>query len=771
MAFGLTNEGSLPLPLRNMWRSRSWWAALAAILYVAAAALRVAPDARAVWAALGVGPLLLLLGWRATEPPARGVDRILPPARSAAKVVVAGAVLLLVALSAPPHPPFLAAQRLGSAMAAVGSLVSLAHVGSLGGIAAIRTQVRYHAAIFCALLWAAAVGAAGYAAVTPDPPAPFDGLGLAYLGVAASLGTTGVTLIAAFRLYAERRFELGVAERTAAALWLSLITVTLGVLAALMGVGEPEDVVPLATLVGSIAVTASAVSERPTLIAKVLRVAASVTLLCAPVVSVAVVVAFKAPTHAGAIMFAVTIVAALLGLVAPKLARRLAPERGLWMQVLDDALRAAKDPDPHQAVAAVLTVIRDGLGSDAGEAALYRLASQDRVTVDRAGYLHTELLEAPTGLIDVAAMQPERVVSTEALRYVQVHRPELRDVVAWLDLQQTGMTALVFDEDVCVGLLTWPAAGRSAPLSYEETRSARLLADHLGAVTGAAAQLARSRTRELEAENAMRDAERRVEQLGAVIERQARRQRALSEMLARPARIASYSPAAQTALTSAERLGETGEGVAIVGPPGVDPLPWAAVVHLASPRRDGTLLVVDAVLPGDQPIERWMTPTSSPFDAARDGTLVIVDPHALPLETQRYIGTQLPADTGLIVVLPAFEDSLESLDPHFVEHLGARTLTLPTLAERAEDLRALGLFKLSRMGARIRGRPYGLSLRAQALLNEHAWPGNEDELEAVLLRAALATGDDDVVQEDTLARVIGDALLDESGPHPKRTTG
>lgn len=771
MGFGLTRRGSLRWWFRFMWRSRSWWAALAAILYVGAAAFRVAPEARAVWAALGVGPLLLFVGWRATEPKPYGADRILPGARSAAKVVVTGTALVAVALLAPPHPPFVAAQRLGAAMAAVGSLVSLAHVGSLGGIAAIRTEVRYHAAIFCGLLFALSVGAAGYAVVIPEPAAPFDALGLAYSGVAVSLATAGVTLVAAFRLYAERRFELGVAERTAAALWLTLIALTLGVLAALMGVGEPEEVVPLATLGGTIAVTASAVSERPTLIAKVLRVTASLTLLCAPVVSVAVVLAYKAPTHAGAIMFAVTIVAALLGLAAPRLARRLAPERGLWMRVLDDAIRAAKDPDPQQAVAAVLSVIRDGLGTEAGEAALYRLASRDRVTVDRAGYLHTEQLEAPQGLIDVAALQPERVVSTEALRHVEVHRPELRDIVLWLDLRQTGMTALVFDEDVCVGLLTWPAAGRAAPLSYEETRAARLLADHLGAVTGAAAQLARSRTRELEAENAMREAELRVEELAAVIERQARRQRALSEMLARPARIASYSPAAQTALTAAERLGERGDGLAIVAPPGVDPLPWAAVVHLASPRRDGTLLVVDAALPGDQPIESWMTPSSSPFDAARDGTLVIVDPHALPVETQRYVGTQLPADTGLIVVLPALESSLASLDPHFVEHLGDRTLTLPTLAERAEDLRALSLFKLSRMGARIRGRPYGLSLHAQALLNEHAWPGNEDELDAVLLCAALATGDGDVVSADTLARVIGDALLDQSGPHPKRTTG
>jgi hypothetical protein len=747
---------------------------MAVILYVVLAALRAAPEDRGVWASMILGPLLVVLGWRFTQPPARGVDRIMPGARSAARVVVAGTALVVVARLAPELPPFLAADRIGMGLAAVGSLVALARVSSLGGVAATRSRVRYHAAIVCGLLWAAAAGAASYRALVSGGSPRLEPLSLDYLLVTASLGSAGLTLVAAFGIYAERRYELGVAERTAAALWLSLIALAIGVFAALMGVGEPERTVPLAAFAGALFVTLSAVSQRPTLIARFLRLAAALTMLCAPVVSVAVVVAYKAPTHAGLIMFCVTIAAALLGLVAPKLAARLAPERGLWLKVLDDAISAAKDPDPGQAITSVLTVIRDGLGTEAGQAALYRLASRDRVTVDRAGYLHTEELEVPVALIDITSEQPERVVSTEALRHVEVQRPELRNIVEWLDVHETGMTALVFDEEVCVGVLTWPAASRAAPLSYEETRAARLLADHLGAVTGAAAQLARSRARELEAEGATQDAESRVRELEHVIERQARRQRALSEMIARPARIASYSPAAQSATTRAERLGEGGRGVALVAPAGVDPLPWAAVIHLASPRRNGTLLVVDATLPADQPLERWRSPEVSPFEAARGGTLVIVDPQELPSETQRYVGTQLGDDTGLIVVLPSFENATSRLDEHLAERIDDR-LDLPRLADRAEDLRALALHKLSRIGARTRGRPVGLSLHAQELLNEHTWPGNEDELDAVLLRAALATEDGDVVQADTLRSVLGEALSPressprESGEH-KRVT-
>ena len=79
---------------------------------------------------------------------------------------------------------------------------------------------------------------------------------------------------------------------------------------------------------------------------------------------------------------------------------------------------------------------------------------------------------------------------------------------------------------------------------------------------------------------------------------------------------------------------------------------------------------------------------------------------------------------------------------------------MPALAERAEDLRALALHKLSRIGLRLRGEPYGITLQAQELLNEYGWPGNDAELDAVLLRAALAAGGDAITAEE-LAAVIG----------------
>ena len=747
-----------------MWRTRTLWLAMLAVLYLAAAGLRVESSSRLAWLALGLGPLVLLFGWRLAAPPARGADRTEPAARSAARLVATGVALGLVAELAPPGDAFVAAQRLGVGLACVGSLLALARVTSLGGVAERKLRPRYEAAVVAGSLWAAAVAAAALIVLVPAPPV--DPLTADYLAVGASLGSLALTVVAAFRLYAGRRYELGVAERAAAALWLAVLSLAVGVLAALMAVAEPEKVVPVATLVAAVSVTAASVSQQPTLISRTLRLAAAVTMLCAPLACVAVVVAYKAPTHAGLIMFVVTIGAALAGLAAPRLAHRLAPERGLWLETLAEATLAAKEPDPRQAITAVLTTIADRLGEAGGAACLYRLTSGDRASVDRARYLHIEEADFPPELVEIVSLEPHHVASTEALRHIEVRKPEVRKWVAWLDARGAGLVALVVDEEVTVGALLWPAAGRVAPLSYEEVEGARRLADHLGAVTGAAAQLARSRARELEAEHAVANAAAQVDELKGVIERQGARQRAHAEHLARPARVACYSPAAQSAALACERFGQQAESFALLAPPGVDAVCWAAIAHLTSERSAGTMLVVDATAPVEQPLEHWQDPSSSPLEVARGGTLVVLDAQALPVESQRYLGNTPLSDTLLVVVVTAEEGghlAKGRLEEHLAARLGERLLALPALLDRAEDLRALALHHLSRIGLRLRGQPMGIRIEAQQLLNEHGWPGNDAELAAVLLRAALAT-DADAVDADTLAEVLGDPDLRRSGP-------
>jgi DNA-binding NtrC family response regulator len=100
---------------------------------------------------------------------------------------------------------------------------------------------------------------------------------------------------------------------------------------------------------------------------------------------------------------------------------------------------------------------------------------------------------------------------------------------------------------------------------------------------------------------------------------------------------------------------------------------------------------------------------------------------------------------GLVVTVPRTIDALVAqgeMSERLADRLGDRAVALPALSARGEDLRALALEHLSRIGTRLRGRPFGLDLRALSAILEYPWPGNDAELGAVLLRAALAAEGD-----------------------------
>ena len=89
-------------------------------------------------------------------------------------------------------------------------------------------------------------------------------------------------------------------------------------------------------------------------------------------------------------------------------------------------------------------------------------------------------------------------------------------------------------------------------------------------------------------------------------------------------------------------------------------------------------------------------------------------------------------------------------------------MAIPPLAERAEDLRALVLDRLSRAGLRLRDEPLGIDAAALRLLSEHTWPGNEAELDDVLLRAAEVASGAAVTAADLAA--IGFRPIFEAAP-------
>ncbi|MCC6521777.1 MAG: hypothetical protein IT373_03875 [Polyangiaceae bacterium] len=763
------------------WRSLGLWIALGTVLYLGVAAYRVEPGRPLSLVALGLGPLAVLLGFALTAPPRTGLDGVRFEARGAARVTVLGAAVVLVASLAPETEAFVAARILGTGAACTAGLVAIVRTSSLGGMAAVPLRLHHlDAAVLAGLAWLVAAGLHVARALG------LQLYGSAYADlahVAAALASMGLGVVAAMRLYTLRRFELGIADRASSALWVCGLAATVAFTAGVARVAEPERLAPAVALAGALGLVGCAVARDVERVARALRLGAVVVMAAAPLVAAAVIAAYEWPTRAGLVSFGAAVIGALAGLFAPRLARALEPARGRWLRTLAEALRAAKEPEPTRAVPAVLCAIRDGLAGGARRvrsatpgdadgmtsgATLYRLASADRIVVDRADYPHVAAATVPERLVEVGSLEPYKLVTEGALRRAEVRRPELRALREWLRARHAAVAVLVMDDGMCVGVLLWPRAGRSAPLAVEEAVGFRRLADHLGAATSAAAQLARSRARELEAEHATELATARVETLASSLAREGERREELARQAALPVRVACYSAAAQTAVAAVERLGVDGRPFALVAQAGVDARPWAAAAHVASQRRQGPLHVVDGSHPDLHPLERWKDGERAPLCVARDGTLVLESPQELPLDTQRYLGvllgerleaspvTERRESVGIVVTVPTTVDALAAagrLDLHLADALGDRAVVLPALALRAEDLRALALYMLTRIGLRLRGAPLGLNLRAQALLNEHLWPGNDAELESVLTLAALEA-EGEVVGPEVLERAF-----------------
>lgn len=750
------------------WRARSFWIAAGATAYVAFAALGERDGHGAPWLALAVLPVLLAVGWTLTAPPMRGEDRVDPTARSAARAALTGLCVLLAAASAPSATAFDALTHVGAGLASMAGLVALARLESLGGLLEPPSGARrLDAAAFSALLWTVAIALPAAIAIQPGRGQALDPRLLDATAVLASIGSLVVTIVAAVRVRATRRLELGVAERASATLLLSIVALATGVAAALLSVLPPEHLFPIvAAIVGAVACWA-AISAEATTVARALRIILTLCLATVPIALAAVYVAQVLPLRTGVVICVAAAAAAVAGLVTTALSHHLGPEGERWLRALDAATEAAMNPDPDTALESALSHLGGSSGRRFISPSLYRVAAADVMTVDRAGFVHTKSTDLPTRLVDLAEEEPEGVLRYEVLEAMQVRRPDFRPLLVWLEERDIGAAAVVRDSSGVIGMLAISRGKRRTPLTLEEVRAMRRLADRLGAVLGVAASLTRSRARELEAREQTESLQNRIDALRGERRADARRLDLLARTLERPARIATFSPAARTATEELERVGAAMQTVTLLTAAGVDPVAWAAVAHLASPHRGGVLLVVDGTDTETHSLRHWRDSETSPVAAAEGGSLVLLDPQCLPPEVQSYLGTALPKTLGIVVAVPATIDSLVaagSLDERLADRLGDRAIALPKLIDRGEDLRGLALDLLVRIGMRTRGRPMALDLAALAALGEHSWPGNDAELESVLVRAA------QVAKGDTVGRAELEAIGFSAPSEAKRGT-
>ncbi|HEY5374883.1 MAG TPA: hypothetical protein VIK01_14470 [Polyangiaceae bacterium] len=753
-------------------RSRSFWLSAAALAYVCVGAAHLA-GSPLPWLALLILPALLAEAWRQTAIPA-GKDDVSVASRSAFRAVAWGSLLWVAARTGPAGRPALdAAANLGAGTAAVAALVAIARIARRPGLLTpAKATLSLDAATFSGFLWAIATALPLGFALLPAERVRLDPLTIDYASTSAAIGSLLVFVAASFRLRMLRRLELGVGDRAAGALALAITTFSVAIPASLLDVAPPDRILPVAVCIAALAMTWAATTPEPTTVSSGLRGILSILILGTPIILGAGAVVRSSPEHSGAVLLSATTLCIFVGLIARAVARPLGPEQSRWLDAIEAASRGALQPEPDSALRAALEALGKTATTPNAHPAIFRNSPPEMLSVDVAGYLHVETAEAPERLYALASEEPERTLRAEALRALAVRRPEVRPLIAWFDDRRAFSATLVVDEDGPIGFILLPAGTRTSAMTLEEARAVRVLGDRISALLAVSSALARSRDRELKAVSRADRVDDECKRLEHIIFSASGRHMELAERLARTVRTTAYSPAARQALERLQRLGKLGAPISLLAPPGVEAIGWAAHAHLESGRSGGAFVVVDGTNPAEHARELWQDAERSPLVLADGGTLTILDVAVLPLEIQDLIAQSFARRTtalavssvakpGLFVTLRVPLERLLAegrLSRDLARWLGASELILPTLADRAEDLQALALESLSRVGLSLRGEPLGLEPAAMRLLAEHDWPGNELEFRARLLSAARRAPGAVVRAEDLLATGFAPAV-------------
>ena len=722
--------------------------------YVGVAAVRATTTPTAV-AATVLLPLSLVSLFRLTEPGDRTEDNVGDDVRTGVRWSAVGTAVYLAARSAGPgRAGFDAAAAAGVGIAGFSALFAMARVPEAkGALACPPAARRLDAAFVFAVLASIAVTIPASAALS-ERGANIDPLSIDYTLVAEGFAALLLLTLSALRFVRERRLELGVADRGAAAFIVTATLLAITLPAALLAIAPPDRLAPVAALLASALVGCALVVRDATLVGRALRVLLVLCVVGAPVALFAASVAAAAPRFAGGTILLAGATLLVLGVFAEAIARRVSPDGARWLSAIEEAQGSATLADPHSALRATLSTLRHRLGHDSPSPVLYRFDVGDAVSVDRAGYLHEAPAAAPPDALDLCQAEEGHTLRLGVVRALEVRSPHVRPTLAWMEAHGYAAVTVVFDEEGAVGLLALPKGKRRAPLTLVEVWAIERLTQRLASVLALSSSLAAARARQQLAEAeaasaraAQGDAERRLSAQRA-------RHELSTAALARRARSGRYSPAARLAAEAVERRATDDRPVVFLAPPGTDVRSFCASLHLASARRGHPLVFLDAADPLQE--ETLFHADASPLLLATGGALVIEHLPALHRDRQRTLALLLrdgtarlgekavPVDVRLLATVQETIDVLVGRDrlvEELADVLGDGSLPLPPLAARSEDLRSLCMDVLGRTGSALRGVPLGLSDGALAALLEHGFPLNDAELEVVLqTAAALAKG-------------------------------
>jgi DNA-binding NtrC family response regulator len=705
------------------------------------------------------------------------------PARVALSAGLAAAILVCGVAFAQTTPGVQIGAVFAAAIAAAAAIRSTAAIHGLGGVGRIVEPTIARDARRLGWLWIAAASSLAAHRARPDWPAEIGVL----LALSAGLSTLAHEVSVARR----RRLELGARERHELLLASATLTVPLALVATSGGGGTAEAwVVAPGIAFAAAATVAQAVDDPIAARAVVLRVWAFL---------LALLLGWKIADALGSPLAFVT-VGIVAALVATSSGRRLSIGASAHAEAARLAQEAATARDRGELARGVLMALRaisTGGGAPVAEHAptpkLLLFAPPRELSLEPAGVVREVEGAAffPPALAPLLETEPLGVVRVDVLRALEVRRPDLREALAWCEAHEAAAVVAVVDDGELEGLLllaAGPEAGDAVDL--RTVRALRAIAR----VTAARLALEATTMRaSLRAEHAEADARRIEVVLDRVQERERRLSRAVAAAsLPLEAAIAhtGYAPAMRALLDGLDGKAKLGRPLVLLHRLGVDPRPFAARIHRVS-RKQGALQIVDAAR--SDLVEILADPDRSPIELARDGTLLVTTATALPREAQRRLLQAIalqegpgpdprPLDLRLILSVvssdPERDDLrrlLAALTPALAERLDLEPLRVPPLAARIEDLRAIVLDRLAVFGPALRDRPLGLADDALALLVEHEFPGDDHELDDLLLRAALLAdrraalrAEGARIERADVAAVLGGAMLRERDESRRR---
>jgi DNA-binding NtrC family response regulator len=260
-----------------------------------------------------------------------------------------------------------------------------------------------------------------------------------------------------------------------------------------------------------------------------------------------------------------------------------------------------------------------------------------------------------------------------------------------------------------------------------------------------------------------------------VLHQRLREFRAQAAARVRLDRLVGDTPAIQRARARAELAAGSRASVLLVGPPGSGRQHLAAAIHYACPAESlGPLIPLACSVLGAELIQSTIAALAADVpSSAHSGcsTLLLNDADQLPLEVQAELRSVLGGRPFPLRLIATARQPLDALagQGKFRSDLAALLSTisieLPALVARRPDLPVLAQCFLEQLNGKGGKQVGGFSPQALDVMDAYHWPGNLDELGAVVAEAHQRAEGPEIAVGDLPPRLH---LAEEAAAYPRR---